>query len=136
MHHNPKDDVVAYRAWAGQVSAGVCQIINGQRIIPVPSQLDLCRCLNLLAGEDPLPFDWDIDMYTNPPALKPPRLATASVGSQPGDKVHNECENSDDDDEGLDAVARPLWTIGEVHVVKLPAPPHWTMARFCKNFVA
>ena len=88
--------------------------------MPKTAKLDLCACLNLIDGDDPLPFDWDISMYTNPPPLKAPRLATAKVGSLRGDKKYSRPESEEDyDDEDLDSVARPQWSLGEVRIVKL-----------------
>ena len=88
MHDNNPTYKAAYRAWASQVSTGVHQILSGRRgnVMPQKPKLDLCACLNLLDGDDPLPFAWDTSLYTNPPPLSAPRLATARVGSQQGDR--------------------------------------------------
>ena len=94
------------------------------------SKLDLCKCLNLLEGEVPLPFVWDISIYTDPPELKAARVPTAKVGSMPGDKTYEELSDDDYDDDDLDPITRPQWNLGEVHIVKLSMAPHWTMARY------
>ena len=134
MHGNNATDTAAYRDWASQVSTGVTQILSGRRgnVMPRKAKIDLCACLNLLDGNEPLPFAWDIGLYTNPPPLNAPRLATATVESQPGDRTCSRADSDEDyDEDDLDAVARPQWSIGEVRIVKLTAAPYWAMARYC-----
>lgn len=137
MHHNKEKETREFEEWAAVVSKGVSQIINGPRanVIPTKSQLDLAACLNLLEGSLPLPFDWDISIYTNPQELKAPRLPTAKVGTLPGDKSYKRADSDDDyDDEDLDAVARPQWQMGEVRIVKMQVAPYWSMARYMAFF--
>lgn len=133
MHHNKEEDKAAYRDWATKVSTGVAQIINGRRTINEKAKLDLCACLVLLDGKAPLPFDWDITLYTEPPALRAPRLPTAKVGPLPGDKGYKQYvdpEEDDDDGDLDDPIARPKWNLGEVQIVKMTAAPFWIMARY------
>ena len=133
MHDNNPTDKAAYRAWASQVSTGVHQILSGRRgnVMPQKPKLDLCACLNLLDGDDPLPFAWDTSLYTNPPPLSAPRLGTAKVGSQQGDRTYSRPDSDEDyDDDDLDSVARPQWCAGEVRIVKLTEPPFWAMVRY------
>jgi hypothetical protein len=137
MHENKENDKAAYREWASQVATGVTQILSGRRGdgIPHKAKLDLCACLNLIDAIDPLPFDWDISMYTNPPPMNAPRLATAKVGSLRGDKKYSHPESDEDyDDDDLDSVARPQWSIGEVHILKLTVAPFWAMVRYTEMF--
>ena len=122
-----------HQTWAQQVIKGVGEIISGRRgkELNLASRLDLCICMNLLKVETPLPFLWDIDIYTKPPPLKPPRVPTEEVRSLIGDKPYKECNDSDDDydDDDLDPIARPEWTQGEVRIIKLGRTPFWAMAR-------
>ena len=131
-HHNKEADKFSYRDWL-KVTSGVTQIITGRRgfTMPQTAKLDLCACLNLLDAEEPLPFTWDISLYTNPPELKAPRVPTDKIGSLPADKTHEQYADPEDDydDDDLDSIARPEWNLGEVHVIKLPSAPFWTMAR-------
>jgi len=55
--------------------------------------------MNLIDGIQPLPFMWDITLYTNPPVLKPPRVPSDKVGSVPGDKTYQGQHESDEDSE-------------------------------------
>ena len=131
MRGNNARDEKAYRDWASQIATGVEQIITGRRgtIMSRDAKLDLCNCLNLMDGKEPLPFDWDVTLYTNPPPLPtygPPKKHVNSVNhTPPGDASDEEYDLSD-----MDTVARPHWSIGEVHIVKLTASPFWTMARY------
>jgi len=130
---NSKPDQESHKKWAAKVNEGVSAILTGRRKweIPVKSQTDLCMCMNLLDAITPLPFSWDIDIYTNPPPLRAPRVPTEKVGSLIGDKPYKEFEDSDGDydDDDLDPIARPEWNPGEVHILKLPETPFWGMAR-------
>ena len=128
MRDNSQDDQAAYRGWAKEVSKGVDEIIRGPRGkgLTMQTQRDLVTCLDLLDGTTSLPFDWDITMYTNPPPLNATRMGKSALG----DKTVDPEGNVDDDDEDLDSVERPQWSKGEVHIVKLPAVPFWTMARY------
>ena len=130
MHDNNAKETEAYHDWASEVSKGVHQILTGHRahFIPEKSKLDLCACLNLLEGDDPLTFDWDITMYTNPPPLRAPRLQTAKVRGE--QKYSGPDSDEDCDDDELDTIARPQWSIGEVRIVKMTVPPFWAMVRY------
>lgn len=133
MHDNNANDEAAYREWASQVSKGVHQIISGPRgnIMPHTAKLDLCACLNLIDGEDPLSFAWDISMYTNPPPLNAPRLATDKVRSIRRDKAYSRPDSDEDyDEEDLDTIARPQWNRGEVRILKMTEAPYWAMVRY------
>ena len=137
MHDNKKKKKAEYRNWASKVTKGVTDIMNSRRanVMSHKAKLDLCTCMNLLDGTLPLPFIWDTGIYINPGALRLPRLPTAKVGSLPGDKTYREEVYSDDDDDDLlDPIARPQWSMGQVRIVKLPTAPFWTMAR-CLFFI-
>ena len=119
--------------WKNKVIDGVTKIIKGRRgkFMSYNVQIDLCKCLNLLDGANTLPFDWEISMYTNPPALKPPRLPTDKMGVMLGDKTYKDFQEPDidDDNNDMDAIERPTWNLGEVHIARIPLPPYWAMVR-------
>jgi hypothetical protein len=130
-HHNSENEKTKYLSWASKVTTGVTKILTGRRgnVIPTAAKIDLFACLILLDCKDTLHFSWDISLYTDPPALKAPRLPSQKVGSLPGDKAYDE-PGDDYDEEDFDSIARPEWNMGEVHVVKLLSAPYWCMARF------
>ena len=107
-------------------------IMGGNRgqFISESAKLDLCKCLDLLDKPIPLPFDWDISIYRSHGPLRRAWRLTEKIGLLPSDNKYGEfTELEDDDDDGLDPVARSTWNAGEVHIVKLPLPPYWRMAR-------
>ena len=133
--HGKKKKQLEHISWAKKVNKGLTEVITGSRgcLLPEESQVDLCKCMNLLTGETPLPFDWDIDLYTNAPELRRPRVATDKIGALPGDEGYKSFDadgiEDDYDDDDLDPIKRPKWNRGEVHIIKLNAPPFWAMAR-------
>jgi hypothetical protein len=129
-HGKPKK-IAAYKTWSDKVNKGVSQIITGRRVIPQTAQLDLCDCLNLIEAAHELPFDWDISLYTEPPASRPARLATARMGSLLGDKTHRQyTEPGEDDDlDDLDDIKRPAWNLGEARIISMQEPPFWALVR-------
>ena len=69
---------------------------------------------------------WDITLSTNPPVLKLPRVPTDKVGSVPGDKTYQGQHESDEDseDDPLEPIARPKWSMGQVHIIKQNTTPY------------
>ena len=71
--------------------------------------------------------------FTPQPAeARPPRLPTQKIGTMLGDKKYRAYEDPDEDydEEDLDAIDRPKWSVNEVHVVQMPTTPFWFLARF------
>ena len=120
--HGKAKNQMEHAQWAKKVNKGLTEVITGSRgsLLPEPSQIDLCKCMNLLTGATPLPFDWDIDLYTNPPELRRPRVPTDKVGTLPGDKGYKNIDedgvDDDYDDDDYDPIKRPTWNDGEVHI--------------------
>jgi hypothetical protein len=135
---NTEVDKAKYREWSAKVCSGVTQIITGRRgnVMQLSQKKDLCACLNLLEGSQDLIFSWDINLYTDPPPMKAPRVPSIKVGSLLGDKTYRECDEPDDDydEDDLDSIARPEWNLGEVRVVKQLTTPYWYLARYIDLF--
>ena len=133
MHRNTDFKSKGHRKWATKVNRGVSEIITGRRgfFMSDAAKLDLCTCMDLLDAQEPLPFNWNIELYTKPPPLNPRRAPTTKVGKLPGDKTFDYYEGieNDYDEDDLDSVARPEWNPGEVRILKQTAPPFWAMAR-------
>jgi hypothetical protein len=129
--NNKKEDQERYKEWSSKVCAGVTKIIGGRRgkIMTLAQKTDLCACLDLLESHQNLMFSWDISLYVDPPALKPPRIPTAQIGSLPGELKYEDPDD-DYDDDGYDAIARPEWNFGEVRIVKQITTPYWYMVRY------
>ena len=131
--HGSNENIDDHRAWSRQVTHGVMAIMGGNRgqFISESAKLDLCKCLDLLDKPIPLPFDWDISIYRSHGPLRRAWRPTKKIGLLPNDRKYGEFTEleEDDDDDGLDPVACPTWNAGEVHIVKLPLPPYWGMAR-------
>ena len=144
MNSNTEVKKAEYRTWAQRVNHDVSEIINGRRSYQMTNgaKNDLCACMNLMDAKEPLEFDWDIELYTNPSVLKAPRVPTEKLGSIPMEKPYKDCDQPDDDydDDDLDPVDRPDWNIGEVRILKLATTPFWGMARYihtaneCRSF--
>jgi hypothetical protein len=120
--------------WVKKVRKGVFKILEGDRrfLISDVAKEDIIQCLDLMGCSQPLPFDWDCTLYTNPPVLRRPRGPTDEIGILEGDL--REEENSEEEQ---DAVERPKWTVNEVHLIGLEAPPYWALAKYltCYSFL-
>ena len=119
--------------WKDRVVAGVTQIIASRRghYMAHSAKINLSKCLELMEGTQKLIFDWDISLYTSPPPLKAPRPPSEKVGAMTGEKKYPDFQelDIDDDNNDLDAVERPTWNIGEVHIARIALPPYWAMVR-------
>jgi hypothetical protein len=80
-----------------------------------------------MACKQALPFDWDCSLYMNPPPLRRPRDPTDEIGFLEGDLKEEKCESSEEEE---DSVERPIWTVGEAHLIGTEAPPFWALARY------
>ena len=122
--------VQEFEEFTDKVTKGVTRILQserGQRLSEI-EQLDLCTCMTLLESKDELAFDWDINIYRNPPALKTARVATDKVGTLLGDEEYG--RTSDDDGSEYDNDSeRPQYILNEVYLVRLSATPYWSLGR-------
>jgi hypothetical protein len=117
-----------HMAWVKRVEKGIHKIVEGPRRIKMneKSKHDLLLCLELMGCKDTLQFDWKLELYTNPPALRSPRIDNDDVGLLEGDSRE---EVNTDEEQEEDGIPRPNWTRKEVHIIAVEAHPYWAMAR-------
>lgn len=120
-----------HKTWVKKVEKGIHKILDGPRRhnMSDKSKKDLLQCLDLMWCKEELSFDWNLDLYINPPPLRSPRVDTDEVGELEGDKKVEEVDSDKDEDDGLE---RPVWRRKEVHIIATQVPPYWALARLHK----
>jgi hypothetical protein len=123
--------VADHKTWYKRIVKGTMKILEGPRrhVISQASKEDLLHCLNLMSCKEPLEFDWNVNVYTSPQALRQPRVHSSEAGHLEGDDWKDGIDEDEDDD-----AERPTWARGEVHLIATEAPPWWALAR-CILFV-
>ncbi len=122
--------VAHFQEFVKDATSGVQRILTGPRaqLFTEEQQKDLLACSKLLTSNSELPFDWNINLYTNPPELKSRRLPTDKMQPQLGDKPYDEPE--DDEDLDYDLLERPHVNKHDVHLIRLSNAPYWALVLY------